>query len=185
MEDNKLIFTPFNDTGSNIIMPGQYKVNDENIEKNINDTGVNVKDAKITDAELKEKISGQDILISEGVEDALKGDTVKSMILKENEDIEIPNFTLDMSNVQSVGQLQMEALDALLHTDGNTALYVLNTKTGMVKLGMGLNGMLNKILPRVVYNVFGEECKIYGDFEIGKKAKLITDTNITTKRMNI
>lgn len=182
MSDSTPIFTPFNDDGSNIIMTGQHKA----VEESTPETGgVNVTDAKITDAELKEKIEGQSILMSEGVDDALKGDTVKSMILKENDDIELPNFTLDMSNVESVGQLQMEALDALLHPDGNTALYILNKKIGLVKLGMGLNGMLNKVLPRVVYNVFGPECKIYGDFEIGKKAKLITDSNITTKRMNI
>lgn len=162
-------FSPFNDDGSNIVMPG----------------GLNIKDAKITKEDIEEIVGNQENLISEGVEEAIKGTTVKSMILKEDDSIELPNFTLDISLVESMSQLQMEALDSLLHPDGNTAIYILSDKVGLVKLGMGLNGMLNKILPRVVYNVIGEECKIYGNFETGKPAKIISDSNIITKRMNI
>ena len=177
---DKQLFTPFNDDGSNIIMPGQ-----SDNKQGEDSKGIDVENARISDAELREKLSEQSILMSEGVEDAIEGQTVKSMLLKENENIDLPNFVLDLSNLDGINKLQMIGLSSLLHPDGNTAIYVYNKGKGLFKLGDGLNGLLNKILPRVVYNVLGQECKIYGDYQIGKKAKLITDSNITTKRMNI
>ena len=99
---DKQLFTPFNDDGSNIIMPGQS--NNKQCEDS---KGIDVENARISDAELREKLSEQSILMSEGVEDAIEGQTVKSMLLKENENIDLPNFVLDLSNLDGINKLQM------------------------------------------------------------------------------
>lgn len=130
-------------------------------------------------------IESLQVLKSKGVEEAISGERVKSVIIKENDDVEIPNFTIDISENNYVMDIQTLALDSILRENGDTALYILDEKLGLIKIGYGDRLMLNKVLPRIIYNVFGPEYKIYADFQIGKQAKLFNQANILTKRMNI
>lgn len=172
-------FNPFKKLGDELQLPDD--------KSNEQSEGLDIEKATISEQELEERLSenSTDLLKSKGVVDALKGDTVDSVIIEKTNEIIKPNFVIDLEKVKiNPTIITAQALDGMIHPEGNVAIYFLYD--GRLTLrGMGLSGVLNRLLPRVVYNILGPKAKLYGDFELGGKVKLINESNILTKRMNI
>ena len=123
-------------------------------------------------------------LISEGLERAIKGETVKSLMIPEDMEVSLPNYVIDLCNVEPLYEFQAQGIDALLHPDGDTTIYA-NTPTGLVKLARGLSDILDRILAIAIANLFNNQAVIYKDFEPGKPLKLVSNKDITTMRLSI
>lgn len=123
-------------------------------------------------------------LISEGIEKAIKGETVKSIIVPEDKMIFLPNYIIDFTGMSEMYEFQMEALDSLLCSDGDVTLYAY-TVGGLAKLGTGLSSILDRILPLSISRIFDGKCKIYKDYKRGEKPKVISDKDISTMKIGL
>jgi hypothetical protein len=125
-----------------------------------------------------------DGLISEGLERAIRGGTVKTLMIPEDFEVALPNYVIDLTKVEELYEFQMDALDALLHPDGDTTIYAY-TLTGMVKLGRGLSDILDRILAISLTNLFHSTCTLYKDFVPGEKLHKVSEKDIRTMRLSI
>lgn len=124
-------------------------------------------------------------LISEGLERAIRGETVKSLMIPEDMEVALPNYVIDISQVETLREVQMEALDTLLHPNGDTAIYAYTTG-GLIRLGFGVASILDRILSISIKNLFaGTKCFIYKDFVPGEPLTIISEKDITTMRLSI
>lgn len=162
-------FNPFNQKADEIAMPSMSQDLD---------TGM------ISEKDIKDNLKSGMELISEGLDRAISGDTVRKMMIAEDTNIAIPNYVIDFTNIDEMFEFQMEAMDALLHPDGEVTIYAY-TRTGLAKLGRGLSSILDRILPLAISNLFADKCKIYKDFNIGEIPKVVSDKDITTMRLSI
>lgn len=148
------------DTGANeMVMPGVNKLDTKDNKEEVN-------------------------LVSEGIERAITGDTVKSLMIPEDLEISLPNYILDLCNVDPLYEFQAQGIDALLHPDGDTTIYAY-TPSGLVKLARGLSDILDRILTISIANLFNGQAIIYKDFEPGKPLSIISDKDITTMRLGL
>ena len=129
------------------------------------------------------KISDKGIL-SDSLEKALKGDTVKSVIIPEESIIFQPNYVLDFTGLSEMYEFQMEAIDSLLSSEGDVTLYAY-TSGGLAKLGTGLSSILDRILPLSMSHIFNDKCKVYKDYKIGTTPVIVSNKDITTMRIGL
>lgn len=134
--------------------------------------------------DIKQQLKSGSDLISEGLDRAILGDTVKSMMIPEDIEIAVPNYVIDFTALEELFEFQMEAIDALLHPEGDITLYAY-TKAGLAKLGRGMSSILDRILPVAISNLFDSQCKIYKDFVPGEALKMVSEKDITTMRLSI
>lgn len=154
----------------------------ENPDDEIIMPGISTEDKNSSD-NTQGKDNGSE-LMSEGVERAITGDVVKEVLLKEEFGIMVPNYVIDLSNVESVCKIQSMTLDAILDPEGDTAVYIYVSKS-LQKLGMGNGDILNRILVPVMKNVFDEKCKVYRDFKEGEPLNIVDGKSISSLRLTI
>lgn len=145
-------------------------------------SAINPLDEGLTEEEIKQQIERAS-LISEGLEKAIQGETVKSVMLPEETMIIQPNFVIDVSKIQ-LYKHQEFAISYLLHPDGDTALY-LNGIHGMGKLGYGDGETLERVIPLMVEHIFHGEIKAYKNFEPGKPLIEVSNKDISAMRLTI
>lgn len=134
--------------------------------------------------ECDEGIETPSELMDCNIVDAISGEQVKSVIIPEASGIEVPNYVIDLSNIDSIYEYQTTALDAMLSPDGDTPIYAV-TSGGIVRLGFGDGNKIEQIFAIAINRVFSGECKVYKDFQSGKPAKSISEKQLTTMRLKI
>lgn len=139
----------------------------------------------VTSEEIKKQLDMGSELISSGIDKAISGKQVKTMMLAEDPDIMLPNFVIDFTDVEELHNYQMEGLDALLHPDGDTWIYVYTKNGGLTKLGRGRSEIVDRILTLAIAKLFDSKCKVYRNFEVGKKLNIVSNKDITTMRLSI
>jgi len=123
-------------------------------------------------------------LMTVGIEEALVGDEVKSVLIPDDKSVIKPNYVINISNIKTVEHAQITALDSLLHVDGNVAIYLyMNNK--MQKVGMAYSNIVDRLIVVAVNNIFNNDCEIYKDVEVGKKVKMINSKDISYLRLSI
>lgn len=140
-------------------------------------------DSLLTEKELKDKLN-ESKLKSDNISRAIQGETVKSVIFPEESGIITPNYVIDFRGLDEIYEFQMSALDALLHEDGNVALYAC-TNAGLAKLGFGLDLVLDRIIAVAVDKLFDKKCRIYRNFEPGTPPVVISHKDVTKMRLSI
>lgn len=135
-----------------------------------------------TDGNKQEK--SVEMLKSEGIERAIKGETVKSIMLPEDLQIDFPNYVIDLSDMETINDFQMKSIDSLLHSQGDLPIY-LNTKLGIVKIGKGKTEILDRLLALIVTSLLGPKCKLYKNYVPGEIPKVVSTKDICTMRMRI
>ena len=123
-------------------------------------------------------------LISHGVEEALKGDMVKSLLIPETMDLLVPNYVMDFRKVKKLKKYQVKALTSIIAEDGDTAIYVC-LSNGLEKLGMGIGARLDRVLPAGVQSIFGDECMLYQDVEKGKPLREVKQQDVNKVRLRL
>lgn len=163
-------FKLFDTDGENPIIPS--------LDQKMDEGAINTEDIR---QQLK---SGTD-LISEGLERAIKGETVKSMMIPEDSSFILPNYLIDISKVEEMGDHHTEALDALCDDDGDVVLY-LNTLHGEItKIGRGLSSKLDRIIASSMANLFSSKARVFKDFMPGQKLNEVSTKSIETLRLNL
>lgn len=147
-------------------------------------TVVNIDNAEISGEDIKNILTSTGDVISRGIEDALTGDTIKSVIVPEESDITLPNYVIDLSEVSEICEIHSTAIDALLNEDGDTAVYVY-TNTGIDKIGMGYGELLNRIIAPAISNIFNDKCLIYKNYQIGEDLDIVDGKDISNLRLSI
>lgn len=123
-------------------------------------------------------------LISHGVEEALKGDVVKSILIPEALDLTLPNYLIDFRNISKIRRHQVIALDDMLSDDGDTAIYVF-LKNGMTKLGMSDSSRIDDIILAGVKSIFGKDCLLFQNVERGKPLRELKQKDVNKIRLRI
>lgn len=123
-------------------------------------------------------------LISKDIGSAIEGETVKSLILDEDNEILLPNYIIDLSKLEAVEPIQIMALDSLLNEDGDMALYIL-IKGGIEKIGMAYKSQLDRILVPAMTSILGSEVLIYKDYKPGEKVVIADMKNLSKLRLTI
>lgn len=130
------------------------------------------------------KIGGEEEINKLDMEDAISEATVKSVLLPTEEDIQVPNYVIDLSGIEEVDPIQIEVLDAFVMDQGNVAVYIL-IQGSFQKIGMGNQAILDRIISKSVASSFGKECKVFKDYKIGEKPVVYSSKDITKLRLNI
>ena len=161
-------------------MNEEHKEKDKDELEIFSDDGKNPKLPSIS----KEKYNENSSLKSEGTEDAISGKSVKTVIIKEDSDIEYPNYVLDFSNVESINVIQKSALKSLISDRGDTAIY-LYKKDAIVKIGSGIGEILSTLINIINQSTMNGEISVYKDVIPGKEIEEIKGKDITKLRMRI
>ena len=113
--------------GEKIEMPWERATQDPQDEQETDDSS----NGQLTNQEIN-----PEKLMTKGIVEAIAGETVKSMVLEENSDIEIPNYLIDLTNIDGTTSIQKMALKSMIHPDGNVPIYIHKETSGTIKLGM-------------------------------------------------
>lgn len=148
--------------------------------------GVTVKDPSASDGSTVNvhSVSNGVNLISRGVEEAISGSMVKSILIPETLELMTPNYVLDFRKAERLRKHQIMALSSIIDDDGDTAIYVC-LNNGMEKLGMGVGVSLERVLPAGVQSVFGDACVLYQDVERNKPLREIKRQDVNKIRLRI
>lgn len=165
----KLEINLFDSKADEVAMPGQ---------------SIKLDEAEISEQEIKDSLKSTTDVISQGIEGALSGETVKSVLIPEESDIIQPNYVIDFSELGEIEPIQSMAIDALLNEDGDMAVYGY-TNGGITKLGMGYSDVLNRVIASAIGNVFNNQCLIYRNYDIGKKLDIVDSKDISHLRLSI
>lgn len=139
----------------------------------------------ITSEEVKKQLDMESDLVSSSIKKAISGEVVKSLLINEDAMVMLPNYVIDFTNVKEMYGYQLDGLDSLLNPDGDTWIYIYTKAGGLVKLGCGKSEILDRILTIAVANLFDSKCKVYRDFENGKKLNVVSEKDITTMKLNL
>lgn len=165
----KTIANIFDSPSDEITLPGQMLKIDE---------------AEISEETIKKSLKSTSELMSVGVEKAISGSEVKSVMLPEDIDIIQPNYVIDLSDVGDVEAIQVMALDSILDEDGDMGLYIYK-KGSIQKAGMGHGWLLNRVIVSAMKNVFGDKCLIYRNYSPDKEVEVIDGKDLAHLRLSI
>lgn len=117
-------------------------------------------------------------LISPSIDEALAKKRIDTVIVKETNEIKVPSYLVDISNLASMMPCAMTALKALVNSgnrddtseDSEVEVYC-KTRTGIFDIGTGNRYEMHALLNKYTSVAFGEECKVYRNLD-GKFRKL-------------
>lgn len=121
---------------------------------------------------------------SEDVNNALFGEKVKTILIKDEQIIELPNIVFDFSKNMSMNIFQKLALDGIITENGDTAVYLYSTGN-LMKIGTALSSKIESIINVFKTDVLNSDVLIYKDVQEGKPLTEINKKDITKLRMNI
>lgn len=129
--------------------------------------------------------SSQPALISKGIDDAISGEQVKTILLPEDNEIEAENYVIDLMDTESVSTMQLNSLKCLLSRYGDIAIYLYTRKSGLKYVGEGERYELERLVPLIKHYVFDDKISVYRDLQQGGKANKIESKDITKMRINL
>lgn len=132
----------------------------------------------------EEVVEQQKSIMSQSIEGAISGEKVKTLILPEEAMIDKSNIVFDFSEMETISIFQKEALKGLVCKDGDTSLYLYKKNT-LVKIGTGHRYLLERLIPLIREQVFGDTVRVFKDFEVGKPVIEMSKKDITQLRLNL
>lgn len=123
-------------------------------------------------------------LKSDGIEKAILGETVKSLMIPESFELLLPNYVLDFREAKSLRKHQIQALATLVVDDGDINIYVC-LGNGMEKLGTGYSWKLDDIIVPGMQSIFGDQCRVYHNVERDKPVQELKVFDPTAIRLDI
>ena len=123
-------------------------------------------------------------LISVGVEEAISGDKVKSVLIPETLEVSLPNYILDFRGAKNVREHCLAALEGMLTDEGDTHIYIWLDNV-LSRVGMGISSSLERILPPGMQSMFGNMCRIYQDAEPGRPVREIKQHDPSKIRLRL
>ena len=128
----------------------------------------------------------QQALKSQKITEVLAKEMVKTLLLPEDKTIADENYIFDFSEVESISVFKKEALKSLISKSdtADISLY-LYRKNGLVQFGKGDRYYLERIIPIMLNNIFGDEIKVYKNFKQGEPLVEVKERDITKLRLNL
>lgn len=130
-----------------------------------------------TDIDTKELMQGN-------IEESITGEVVENVNIPKENQIDLPNYVIDLSEIDELELVQIHALDCVLDAEGDVTVYAY-LKGSMVKLGMGHREKLDRLLVLIIKHIYENKALLYKDFEIGKPVKVVSDKSITHLRLSL
>lgn len=118
------------------------------------------------------------------LEGALKGDTVKSLLIPETLDLVLPNYVLDFRKAGKLRKHQISALATMLSEDGDVAIYV-SLPDGIDQIGMAISTTIDRVLPAGITSIFGDNCTLYKDVQRGQPLMEIKQNDVKSVRLQL
>lgn len=119
--------------------------------------------------------------ITNGFQEAISGKEVKTVLIKDTQDIKYPSYLLDMTEVVSLTEESLKALKGLLH-GGDTAVYIRNGNN-IALIGYGSGHLLYSVLAGVVKHLYSGLCKVY--YNKGNGFEPLKETEVSSVRLNL
>jgi len=121
-------------------------------------------------------------LMSVGIDEALKKDKLDTVLLQEETEVHIPSYLIDMTEVGDIMPATLRALQTMISTEGDTAVYM--KKGDMVGvIGYGDRHELYSRLETYINNVYSGKAKLYKN--TGKGFKLVKPMDIDSVILDI
>lgn len=121
-------------------------------------------------------------LISHGVEKAISGEYVNTLMIPEDTEILTPNYVIDFREISTTREHQIQALASIITKRGDCNIYVC-FKNGLNFLGLANSKMIDRVLPCGIRSVFGDSCKLYHNVELGKPLHEVTQQELAEIRL--
>lgn len=128
-----------------------------------------------------EEIQG---ITSDELSDAITGDQVKTLLLKEELDIAVYNYVFDLSDIDTMQPIQIESLKSILSRDGTVQIYLYKKEKGLVSVGFGDKYRLERMVPLLKTYVF-DNIRVYKDLKKGETPNEVIKRDITKLRLNL
>lgn len=147
----------------------------------------------IPDAKSTTETLHSDTLLSRGIDREIGGDTVDVISVPTTNQLELPNYMIDLSKVDSIGPSEFNAINAYILDEGHmradvdssefdTAIYLI--KDGQTSLlGYAQGYVMDKILPDLLDRVFSGSSRLYRDAQYGQVAKLVKQLDASRVRL--
>lgn len=136
-----------------------------------------------TDKEIK--IADGSELKSEGIQKAISGEQVKTLMIPMESSIIQPNYLIDLKSSKGALDFHGHILDTFLDDDGDTAIYIITKSGAIVRLGFGLAEKLDRLLCSSVRALYSGECKVYKNIEQGKGLNEVKSRDPSTIRLRL
>lgn len=125
--------------------------------------------------------SGYESLKGSDIKEALNGEIIKPVLVREESDVVAPSYMLDMSDVPSVTEDSLKAIKGMLR-GGDTAVYIRNNNV-MALIGYGDSIVLYSVLTGLVKHLYSGMCKVY--FNNGSGFKAVREMDVHGVRLKL
>ena len=127
----------------------------------------------------------QPALISKGIDEAISGEQVKTILLPEDNGIEAENYVFDLMEIESISTMQLNSLKCLLSRYGDIAVYLHTKRAGLKYVGDGERYELERLVPLIKHYVFDDMITVYKDLQPGGIAHKVESKDITKMKLNL
>ncbi len=136
------------------------------------------------------KMPSQDIntneeLRSENIDRLILGETVKTLNIKETDNIADVNYIIDFSKIKSIQPIQKDVLKSLISPVGGDVTIYLYNESKLISVGLGESSNLAKMMPLIQKYVFNEQVQIFKNYKVGEKPVLVQGKSISELRLNL
>lgn len=114
----------------------------------------------------------------------MRSKAVSSIVIKEEQIVEYPNYIIDYSKSENTTVFQRKAIKSLINENGDIAIYLYKDDR-LVKVGYGESGKIEQTIAHFRNYVADSEVKVYKDFEVGKELVEVRSRDITKLRLNL
>jgi len=97
--------------------------------------------------------------------------------------LKLPNYVLDLSNINNISEMQAVAIESIIADDGDTFIYIY--KGGKLQSVGKVRGDVWSTAHIAIGEFIFPGCRIFKNFEVGKKAELIKIGSVKNLRLNI
>lgn len=117
-------------------------------------------------------------LISEDIVDNISRKQVSTVLIKEQSEMQIPSYLIDLSKVQTVLECSLIAITSMLNKEfnGDISVYI-KTKQGVFGLGKGDSVKLSRYLTVFLKATFGDDVGVYKNIGNGFKRINVNDVS--------
>jgi hypothetical protein len=131
-----------------------------------------------------EDLAKQEALTKSEIDNAIFGRKIKTVVLPEEAQIELPNYVIDLTDLGEITIFQKAALQNLLTTGGDTAIYFYLGKR-FTRVGYGMSHRLENLLSLTKKHIFSDKISIYRNLERDKPVDEVVTRDVTKLRLNL
>lgn len=123
-------------------------------------------------------------LKSDSIDRLILGETVKTLNIKESDNIAEVNYIIDFSKMPTIQPIQKEVLKSIISPGGDVSIYLYN-ESKLVLIGLGDSSNLARMMPLLQKHIFANQIQIFKNYRIGEKPTIVKGKSISELRLNL